>query len=172
MLEELVYNGFHKIFKIKSMIKGKLVYREKLFLPSAVAGCVVDTDGRMALVNQFRPSAGVNSKEVPAGILDKENLSSIETLIEELLEECEIDKKDIISINEKPIHEYFMVIGSSDAKLSIFEIVVNKQENKQVNDADVDSVEWVTLDEMKKLVSEGIIQDPKTLLSYYHLLNK
>lgn len=169
-MKKYLYNGFHKIEEVVTELKGKQVKREKLLIKSAVGGCVIDEKGRIALVTQFRPTANFLAKEIPAGVLDKDGLTPTEVLIEELLEECEIQHEDVISVDEVPFHEYFLIIGSSDAKITLHEIHVKEQAQqfKKVEDADVDSVEWVTLETFEQYINEGLIQDPKTLLSYYH----
>lgn len=168
MIEELVYDGFHKIKRITAMLKGKEVFREKLILKDAVAALVIDADNKIALVSQYRPTAKKNTLELPAGLMDKPNLSKIEVLLEELQEECEIEKEDILKVSETPYHDYFMVAGSSDARISLYEIRVTKQFNKKVADVDVDEVIWVSLEEMKQLIDLGEIADSKTILTYYY----
>lgn len=168
--EKLVYDGFHKVVEIETEMKNQKVIREKLLVKSAVAGMVVDEDGKIGLVTQYRPVIEQYTKEIPAGLLDKSGLTSTEILIEELLEECEIPKEDILSISEKPVHEYYMMAGSSDAFISLYVVHVKKQENKVVSDADVDSVEWVDLPTMNAFIQDGIIADGKTILTYHYLM--
>lgn len=165
----LLYNGYHKIEEVKSEIKGRVVTRERLLLPSAVGGVVEDTDGKIALVTQYRPTVGLMTKEIPAGVLDK-GKSNIQTFKEELYEECEIKEEDIIFIDETPVREYFMVTGSSDAKMFIYVAKVKEQNNKGIkDDHDVEAVEWVTLAQMEEYIANGQIVDSKTLLAYEYL---
>ena len=170
--EKLVYDGFNKIIQFEAELKGKTVKREKLVAKSAVAGIIIDENNRIGLVSQYRPVVQQQSKEIPAGVLDKEGLTTKEILLEELMEECEVPQEDILSIKENPIEPYYMMIGNTDAIISFFEIRVKAQENKQVSDADVDEVEWVTLEQMKQYMTEGSIRDSKTNMVYYYLLSK
>jgi len=169
---KVVFDGFHKIVEFEAEMKGRKVKRELLVAKSAVAGIVIDERDRVGLVSQFRPVVGRKTKELPAGVLDKNGLSAVETLLEELLEECEIPKDEILFIKENPIQPYYMMIGNTDAKISFCEIRVKAQENKKVSDADVDEVEWVTIETMKEYIENGDICDSKTTMAYYYLLSQ
>lgn len=170
--EKLVYNGFHKVYQVDANVKGKQVKREKIMIKSAVAGIVIDENNRIGLVSQYRPVVERQTFELPAGLQDKEGLIPLEVLIEELEEECEIHPSEILSASETPVHEYYMVIGSSDASIQLYEIRVKAQSDKQVNDADVDEVRWVTHQEMEQMIQEGLICDGKTIVAYYFLKSK
>lgn len=167
---KVVFDKFHKIVEFEAELKGKIVKRELLVAKSAVAGIVIDTNNRIGLVSQCRPTVQRQTLELPAGVLDKEGLSPTEILVEELMEECEISKEEILSIKENPIQPCYMMIGSTDAIISFREIRVKEQKNKIVNDPDVDEVLWVTLEEMKKYIENGEICDSKTIMVYYYLL--
>jgi ADP-ribose pyrophosphatase len=169
---KLVFDGFHKIAEIECEVKGQMVKREKLLVKGAVAGIVIDEDNRIGLVSQYRPVIKQQTKEIPAGVLDKDDLTAKEILIEELMEECEIPKHEILSVSEKPTHEYFMMSGNADGKIYFYEIHVKRQENKTVQDVDVDSVEWVGKETMQRYIQEGQIVDGKTILAYYYWLTK
>lgn len=160
-----VYKGFHTVEIIDCEIKGEQVKREKLGIKSAVGALVIDSKNKMALVRQLRPIANKMTYEIPAGLLDKNGLTPKEVLIEELQEECEIQRDEIISVDENPFLHYYMVIGSSDATISIYKMKVTEQQSKLVQDADVEEVLWKTLDEVKEMVENKEIIDPKTLLS-------
>lgn len=170
--EKYLYDGFHKIIEVEAEMNGKKVKRERLLLKSAVGGIVIDENNRIGLVVQYRPTIEQMTREIPAGVLDKPGLTPLQTLIEELEEECQIKPEDILSINEEPFQEYYMVTGSSNAKMSIYEIQVKAQSNKAVDDVDVESVEWVDLETFEEYVKNGSIVDGKTLISYYYLKSK
>lgn len=171
-MKKVLFNGFHKIEEVESVIKGERVLREKLVLKHAVAGIVVDENDKVGLVTQYRPLVGQMTKEIPAGVLDKEGLTPIEILLEELEEECEIPMSDVISISDEPVISYFMLEGNSNAKISIYEVTVKAQKDKTVSDVDVESVEWVDLETMDQLIKSGHIVDSKTMMTYHHLKNK
>lgn len=162
-----VYDGFNKIDIIEVEMKGRLVKREKLILPDAVAGLVVNQNGEMAIVHQFRPSIASNSMEIPAGILDKK-LTNVQILHEELYEECGIDPSDIVYTSPKPIDKYYINIGSSDAVIELYLVRVKnvKAKRVKVKDPDVDFVSWKTLAEMQELSDNGKLRDPKTIIAF------
>lgn len=170
MTEKLVYDGWHKIALVEAEIKGQKVMREKLVIKDSVAALVIDENGRMGLVRQYRPTTGEYLWEVPAGVMDKPHLNQIDTIMEELQEECEIMESDVNYIVEKPIYNYFMMAGSSDAKMSIYKISVKEQKDKLVSDADVDEVRWFTKREIASMVESGVIQDSKTMLTTLYFL--
>lgn len=170
--KKIVYNGFHKVAVLETEMKGKKVQREQLLVKSAVAAIVTDDEGKIGLVTQYRPIIGKHTKEIPAGLIDKEGLTPEEILIEELYEECGIEKNEILSIEPTEIPPYFMMGGSSDATLTIFRVKVTKQCNKIVEDADVDEVEWVDLATYKNYLDQRIISDGKGVIAYYVLLNE
>lgn len=168
--ERVLFDGFHTITEVEAEIKGKKVLREKLGLKSAVAAIVIDETGRIGLVSQYRPAIARHIWEIPAGVLDKD-LSNYQTLLEELEEECQITKEQVLFMDTEPVYKYFMVPGSSDAELSIYFVHVTKQEDKLVDDADVDMVRWFTLREFDELIESGQIVEGKTMIGYHFYRN-
>lgn len=165
---KIVYDGFHKIEELEVNIKGEKRKIEKLGINHAVAGIVCDADNKIALVVQYRPCVDEVMYEIPAGLLDK-NESLQETLIQELEEECEINRNNIARIIELPLN-YYMACGSSDAEMNILMVKLNSvEETKKVDDCDVEKVKWLSFNDFKTLVLKGKIKDGKTLMSYYVL---
>ena len=97
---KLIYDGFVKIYECEREKNGKLENYTKVALRGACAGIVINENGQMALVTQYRPILGKNTLKIPAGTLDK-NISKKDIIIEELEEECGINREDIINIREK-----------------------------------------------------------------------
>lgn len=167
MTIKVLFDGFLRIEEIETEIKGRKVKRENLKIKNAVAGIIKDKNNRIALVKQFRPCINQDTLELPAGTCDKD-LPPIDILIEELEEECEINKEHIIS--STLIQEYFMTIGFSDSIIQVYLVELSSEEkNKKVQDNDVEEVIWVTLEEFGELVQSGVITDSKTLMAYYYL---
>lgn len=164
----IVYNGFHKVEKFDVEIKGEKRTVERLGVRSAVAAIVRDGEGKVALVKQYRPCVNEYLYEIPAGLLDKD-LSLEETLIQELEEECEINRANIVHISENPVN-YYILCGSSNAEMNILMVQLNSiEQSREVSDLDVEKVEWVSLEDFRKLVDTGLIRDAKTLMAYFHL---
>lgn len=169
----LVYDGFHKVYSENVCIKGKERTIERLGIKDAVAALVVDAEGKMALVEQYRPCPDRYMTEIPAGLLDKPGLTIDEILIEELSEECGISKEEIEYISYEPIHSYYSVCGSSDAKTHIYKVCLNtiKESHRVLDDHDIEAVAWVDYDEVRDLYLRNAFEDPKTILAanYYML---
>ena len=70
--EELIYDGYVKIYEVTKNNNGKIEKFTKVQLRGASAGIVINEEGKMALVTQYRPIIGVKTLEVPAGTLDKD----------------------------------------------------------------------------------------------------
>lgn len=171
-MSKLLFDGFHKIQEIKIEHNGKLITREKLILKHAVAGIVTDTNNKIGIVTQLRPTINQKTKEIPAGVMDKDGLSFKQTLIEELEEECFITPSDILSISDKPVYDYYMVSGNSDAKIQIYDVKVKTQGyERKVNteDNDVELIEWIDLHTMKQYIDQQLITDAKTIIAYHYL---
>ncbi len=170
-MDKLVYDGFYKVYETEVEVKGKKRIYEKLDIKSAVAGIIIDEEGKIAIVSQYRPVVDMYTKEIPAGMIDKD-LTNREILVEELFEECGVEKSEILYLSAEPVIKYFMIMGSSDCIMEIYEGKVKKQHSKKVDDCDVDAVEWLTIDELGYLVEQGEIYDSKTLMAYYYLKSK
>lgn len=162
----LLYDGFHKIEQIE--VNG--VVREKLLIKSAVAALVVDKHDKIALVKQLRPTVGHETWEIPAGVMDKE-LSPLQTMIEELQEECDLDMTAVLSVKEEM--NYYLIPGSSDATMTLYSVIYDAVgENKLIDDADVTEVGWFTREAAYGLVKNGAIRDPKTIVAIWALLHQ
>lgn len=173
MFRKVVYNGFHTVEQIEVKMKGKKRVIERLGIKNAVAAIITDIEGKVGLVKQYRPCVEEVLYEIPAGLLDKEGLTAVEILTEELEEECEINRDKIAYFSEKPLQTYYMLSGSSNAEISIYRVKLSSKEiTKNVSDVDVESVEWMTFLEFENLVKEGKIKDSKTVLAYSYLKNE
>jgi ADP-ribose pyrophosphatase len=168
-MSEIVYDGFHKVEKLDIDIKGKTRTIEKLSIKSAVAGIVIDAEGKIALVKQFRPCVGKYLYEIPAGLMDKK-LSSENILLEELEEECDIKKSELKGLSPYYLSTHYMICGSSDAELRMYVVELETVKTSQkVDDADVEEVVWVTPSQLDFMFYKGDIADAKTLIAYYYL---
>lgn len=169
----LKYDGFHKIEQLEIMMKGRKRIIEKVGIKSAVAALVLDANDKIGIVQQFRPCVNKITYEIPAGLMDKEGKDDIQVLIEELEEECNISVDEINFFLTEPIAEYYTVIGSSDAVMRIYFVKLHtSQRNKLINDAEVDKVIWLNIDELDSLMNDTKIKDSKTLMAYNWLSDR
>lgn len=170
---KMVYDGWHKLSLMETVVKGKLVQREFLHLKDAVGAVITDSLGNVGLVEQYRPAVGVHTLEIPAGVLDKPGLTPKETLLEELEEECNIHEEDILFFENCVPAGFNMVTGSSNAYMNMFRVKVKEQPKETVvEDADVEKVIWVPFETLENLVKEGKIIDNKTIMAYFMLKNE
>ena len=163
---KLVYDGYVKIYDCERERNGIVETFTKVALRGASAGIVINELGEMALVKQYRPILGRVTLEIPAGTLDK-NISKQEIIIEELEEECGIEKSDIIEISDEPLLTYNIIENMSDGEMHIYLIKVKNVISTPTEEDDVDEVNFYTIEEIDKLIKERIITDPKTLIAFY-----
>jgi 8-oxo-dGDP phosphatase len=69
------------------MSDGKVAKREVVAHPGAVAIVALDDQGKIVLVNQYRPAVRARFDELPAGLLDVDGESALMAAQRELLEE-------------------------------------------------------------------------------------
>lgn len=145
---------------------------EKLEHKDAVSALVFNKDNQILLVKQFRPCIGKYIWEIPAGVTDKEGLSNEKVLIEELKEEGNINENDILDI--EVLIENYMLVGCSDAKMTIYQVKLNKNIQDIIpKDDDVEEIMWIDINKLKKMIDNKIIQDNKTIMAYLlYNLNK
>ena len=165
-MEKLIYDGYVKIYDCERDNNGKIDKFTKVHLRGASGGIVINENGEMALVRQYRPILGKDTLEIPAGTLDK-NISKKDIIIEELEEECGICRDDIISISEEPIITYNIIENMSDGEMHLYLINVKNKESKPQEEDDVDEVTFFSLEEIESLISKRVITDPKTLIAFF-----
>lgn len=165
-MEKLIYDGYVKVFDCERDNNGKIDKFTKVHLRGASGGIVINEDGKMALVKQYRPILGRDTLEIPAGTLDK-GISKKDIIIEELEEECGIDKDSIISISDEPLITYNIIENMSDGEMYLYLIKVKNIDSKPMEEDDVDEVEFYTLEEIEDLINKRVITDPKTLIAFF-----
>jgi 8-oxo-dGTP pyrophosphatase MutT (NUDIX family) len=69
------------------MSDGKVVRREVVTHPGAVAIVALDDEGKVVLVNQYRPAVRARFDELPAGLLDVDGETALVAAQRELAEE-------------------------------------------------------------------------------------
>jgi ADP-ribose pyrophosphatase len=69
------------------MSDGQVVQREVVAHPGAVAIVALDEEGKVVLINQYRPAVKARFDELPAGLLDVDGESALTAAQRELAEE-------------------------------------------------------------------------------------
>jgi 8-oxo-dGDP phosphatase len=72
------------------MSDGSVAPREVITHPGAVAIVALDDEGRIVLVNQYRPAVAAHLDELPAGLLDVDGESALDAAKRELAEETQL----------------------------------------------------------------------------------
>lgn len=166
MDQKILYDGWMKLYAVD--YQGKTY--EMLDNHDAVAAIVLDAEGKLLIVEQFRPILGIDTYELPAGVVDKPGLSLTEIMAEELMEEAElhIDPERL-----EEIIRFKPVVGFSKSEMTIFILQLTEvYENHTVSDCDVHFVHWMPFLLFEQWVFEGKIFDNKTVMAYYYLKSK
>ena len=165
-MEKLIYDGYVKIYDCERENNGKIDKFTKVHLRGASGGIVINEEGKMALVKQYRPIIGHDTLEIPAGTLDK-GIDKRDILIEELEEECGITRDEILYLSEEPVISYNIIENMSDGLMHLYLARVKNTTNKPMEEDDVDEVNYYTLEEIEKLIEDRTITDPKTLIAFF-----
>jgi ADP-ribose pyrophosphatase len=72
------------------MSDGSVVQRELVSHPGAVAVVALDDEGKIVLVNQYRPAVRARLDELPAGLLDVDGEPALDAAKRELAEETRL----------------------------------------------------------------------------------
>ncbi len=168
--KQYLYQGFHSVERLETVIKGEKRVYEKLVIKSYVTALMTDAAGKIGLVVEYRPCINEVVYDVPGGFLDKEGLTNREVLAEELQEECEIYAADIELLSEAPLQTHYVFCGSSDAQEFMYRVKLNSiQKSRDVDDCDVQRVVWLTFGEFEKMARSGVLKSPSAMLAYMYL---
>jgi ADP-ribose pyrophosphatase len=97
------------------MSDGEVAPREVVAHPGAVGIVALDDDGKVVLVNQYRPAVGARLDELPAGLLDVDGESGLDTAKRELAEEAGLSADEwsvLVDLHSSP--------GFSDEAVRIY----------------------------------------------------
>lgn len=162
---KIAYDGWLKVYKRQIGNKTYDILEDY----DAVACLVINEFNEVLLVKQFRPSTMSETLEIPAGSMDVENENAAVCLSRELKEEANLD---IRSEDLQPILTYKPNLGFSNAKMHVFmaQVEKNRVTYEKINpDEDVYQIVWLGLNELESHISEGRIQDVKTIMVYWYL---
>lgn len=161
----MLYDGWLKI--------SERIYKDRPFElledQEAVGALVVDIQGKILVVKQFRVPLMRESLEIPAGCLDKEGLTPEEIMAEELEEEANL-KVDPSAL--KLLLTILPNIGISKSRYFLYSWAFPDVgvDSLILEDADVTERLWLSLEEFKEKIDQGEIMDAKSILAYYYLL--
>lgn len=166
---EYLYKGKILNLRIDRILTAsqKIITREVAEHSPAVAVIVFNQKNQICLVSQLRHVINSKTLEIPAGLVESNELP-LEAAKRELFEETgikaiKIDKA--LSFYTSPgfstelIHLYYV----SKYKTSNFQ---NKNEEEDI------SVFWYTIDDIFEQIAKGNIKDAKTILACYWYIQK
>jgi len=125
--------------------------------PGAAAIVAIDDDGRVLLIQQYRHPLRLRDWEVPAGLLDVDGESPLETARRELAEEA-----DLNASSWEPLLSIFTTPGGNDEIVHLFLArgLSPRHEAfaRDAEEADI-RVEWVPLAEVVSGVLDGRLRN-------------
>ncbi len=140
-------------------LEGKVLRRDVVHHPGAVAMLVRDRNGRILFVRQYRHPAGQKLLEIPAGTLE-EGESPRETALRELREEG-----GIVARSLKFVTRFYVAPGYSTELIHLFYVdEFDIVENSPEEDEDIEIL-WVREEEALRMVRRGQIIDAKTIIA-------
>ena len=157
---EVVFKG--RVFTVtvdEVELDGKVLRRDVVHHPGAVAMLVRDRQGRFLFVRQYRHPAGQRLIEIPAGTLE-EGESPEETALRELKEEG-----GIIARNLKFVTKFYVAPGYTTELIHLFYVdEFDIVENEPEEDEDIEIL-WIEDEEALRMVRRGEIVDAKTIIA-------
>jgi 8-oxo-dGDP phosphatase len=144
---DLVYEG--RVWNVRSdtvAYGGGEIVRQYVEHPGAAAIVVLDDAERMLLIQQYRHPIRHRDWEIPAGLLDVDGESPLETARRELAEEV-----DLVADSWEPLVSIFTTPGGNDEIVHLFLArglsAADAVHGREEEEADI-ALEWVPLDEV------------------------
>lgn len=146
---------------------GEKATREVVHHMGAVCVLAQTADCRVVLVRQYRHACGVHLLEVPAGKLDVAGESPESCALRELAEETPYTTDSV-----RLLYTFYTCAGFCSEKMFLFQAGA-LLENSQLSTDEDEFLDVVLLDrnEVQAALSEGKIQDAKTLVALQYWLN-
>lgn len=139
---------------------GETLTREVVKHQPAAAAIAINDKKQMLLVKQWREPIKALTLEIPAGLIDETDNSPLDAIKRELNEEggYEADYWEKVA-------EFYSSVGFTDEKLYLFycDTLTKLQEKRSLDADEFLTADWYSLDDLKKLMSEGKIVDAKTV---------
>jgi ADP-ribose pyrophosphatase len=137
---------------------GKLTERIKIDHPEAAAVVPFLDSKRILMVRQWRYAIERETLEIPAGKLDPGEAME-ECARRELREETGYDAANLL-----PLFSYYPAIGYSNEVIRIFACSGLERISEAQDIDEISKVEVVELEKIHDLITQGVIQDGKTVI--------
>jgi ADP-ribose pyrophosphatase len=143
---------------------GRVVTREVIDHPGAVAVVALDDDDQVLLLRQYRHPVGRELWEVPAGLLDVDGEPARDAAARELGEEADLraGRWDVLA-------DYYTTPGGSTEALRVFlardlsEVPAAERHVRENEERDIE-LRWVTLDDAVAAVLAGAVHNPSAVV--------
>ena len=158
---ELMYKGSMLEFYKDTIVTpdGKTVYWDHIEHKGAAAVVAVRDDGRIIMVRQFRNSPDKETLEIPAGGINKGE--PVKTAAIRELEEETGYKSD--PDNVRKLISIITAVAFCNEKVDIYVADKLTKSVQQLDEEEYINVEYYTLQELKDMIMNGIIEDSKTI---------
>lgn len=155
---DLVYEG--RVWDVRSdtfRYNGDELVRQYVDHPGAAAIVAVDEQERVLLIQQYRHPIRHRDWEIPAGLLDIEGETPLETARRELAEEADLEADDW-----QPLVSIFTTPGGNDEVVHLFLATglspLAEAHAREAEEADI-RIEWVPLMDAVTGVLEGRLRN-------------
>ena len=155
---DLVYAG--RVWDVRSdtfRYNGEELVRQYVDHPGAAAIVAVDEQERVLLIQQYRHPIRHRDWEIPAGLLDIDGESPLQTAQRELAEEA-----DLAAAEWRPLVSVFTTPGGNDEVVHVFLArgltALDDAHAREAEEADI-RVEWVPLADAVTGVLEGRLRN-------------
>lgn len=171
--EEIKYNGkrFNVVQKVYETKKGEKYIRDCVETKNAVVILTIDKDDNVYFVKQYREVIGIETLELPAGIID-EGETPIEAAKRELEEETGLIAKNILYLGE-----FYPSCGFTNEKIYMY-LATKLSNGKAKIDSEevINSVEKIPLEQCYEMLKNNELihatQNVAFSLYYFKFLKK
>lgn len=154
-----VFDGSVFDVTVDTIQEGALIYqRDVVRHPGSAVIVPVFADGTVALVRQYRHPAVRYLLEIPAGTLDegeKPEVGAARELEEEL---------GVVAGKMEKLSEFFVSPGFCEEKMWVYLATELTETSQRLDEDEVIEVVRLTLTEALEMISDGEIEDAKTII--------
>lgn len=138
---------------------GQEIIREVVQHPGGAGGVPIFTDGRIALVRQYRHPAKREMLEIPAGKIDAGESPEI-CAAREIEEELGVRVGQI-----EKLAEFYSTPGFCEEKLFVYLATELEPAQQKLDHDEAVEIVYLSLEEAWQLVEQGEIEDAKTIIA-------
>lgn len=142
---------------------GEAITRDFIRHPGAVAVLVLNDDGQVLLIRQYRHPVRMALWEIPAGLLDEEGEDFVDAAARELAEEA-----DLTARQWHVLVDLFLSPGSSSEALRVYlargigDVPEADRHTRTHEEAEIE-LKWVDLDDAVSAALEGRMHSPSAV---------